>query len=237
MIQIKDLSVVLDNQTIFHNANIQVEDGKRTVFVGKSGCGKTVLMKAIEGLIECTSGDIIVDGVNICTSSYKKILQIRKSIAMLFQSSALMDSMNIYQNVAFPLFEHKKNQFSEKEIKDLVVEKLESVGLYNVLKKMPSELSGGMKKRVALARAIILEPKYIIYDEPTTGLDPGTSKDIIDLINKIHKMGFYTSIIISHDRDCIKETADRIAFIDKTKIIEFKDPTKFDFSVYNKHYK
>lgn len=234
MIQIKDLTVILDKQTIFSRVNLSFADNKKTVVVGKSGCGKTVLIKAIEMLIPSQGGTIEVDDVNIFALSLFQIKQMRKKIAMLFQSSALLDSLNVYQNIALPLFEHRAKELKETQIRKIVHQKLELVGLTNIMNKMPSELSGGMKKRVALARAIILEPKYIIYDEPTTGLDPATSSEIITLINKIHKKGDYTSIIITHDQDCIKQTAERVIHIYDTKVEEFEDPSFFDYSIYFK---
>ncbi|MCF7793613.1 MAG: ATP-binding cassette domain-containing protein [Candidatus Cloacimonetes bacterium] len=188
-----------------------------TTIVGESGCGKSVLMKAIEGLIVPTSGSIEIDGEKLLDQNRDGVKRIRKKMAMLFQGSALLDSLDVFQNVALPLKEH--TQTSDDEIFEIVEEKLNLVGLENVMHKMPSELSGGMKKRVALARAIILQPDYIIYDEPTTGLDPIIASEITSLIMKLHNNYNITSIVITHDLDCIKNLKSNIAMINDKKII------------------
>ncbi len=158
MIEIKNLSISFGDQEILKNIDFTILENRITIIVGQSGTGKSVLMKCIEGLIEPVEGSIIVDKKNIFTLSKPELNETRKKMAMLFQGSALLDSLNVYQNVALPLIEH--TELSETEILKEVKEKLKLVGLKDVLKKMPSELSGGMKKRVALARAIILKPKY-----------------------------------------------------------------------------
>ena len=217
MIKIKNLTVSFDDQTILENINLTIPENEITVIVGESGCGKTVLMKTVEGLYQPDAGEILIDDKEIFSLKRKEVQKIRQQMAMLFQNSALFDSMNIFQNVALPLYEHSKK--TDAEIREIVEQKLRLVGLENILTKMPSNLSGGMKKRVALARAIILEPKYIIYDEPTTGLDPSIASDIIGLIRRIHKTLQITSIVITHDLECIQKINGKMIMINDRKII------------------
>ena len=217
MIEIKNLSISFSDQKILNNIDLKILENQITIIVGQSGTGKSVLMKCIEGLIEPDKGSIIIDEKDLFTLNKLELNESRKKMAMLFQGSALLDSMNVYQNIALPLIEH--TGLSEDNILKEVKEKLELVGLKNVLTKMPSELSGGMKKRVALARAIILKPKYIIYDEPTTGLDPIIAEEISNLILKLQKQYDIASIIITHDMDCIRKIEGHIAMIHDKKII------------------
>jgi len=217
LIEIKNLTVSFDSQTILDNISLTIPENDITVIVGESGCGKTVLMKSVEGLFQPDSGKILIDDIDIFSSKKKELQKIRQKMAMLFQNSALLDSYNVFQNVALPLFEHTRK--SDTEISEIVTKKLKLVGLENVLSKMPSELSGGMKKRVALARAIILQPKYIIYDEPTTGLDPSIAAEINGLIRKMQKSFKITSIVVTHDLDCIEKIAGRIIMLHREKII------------------
>ena len=217
MIEIKNLSISFGEQKILQNIDLTIPENKITIVVGQSGTGKSVLMKCIEGLIEPDEGSIIIDEIDIFTLNKQELNETRKKMAMLFQGSALLDSLNVYQNVALPLIEH--TDLSEDDILKEVEEKLELVGLKDVLTKMPSELSGGMKKRVALARAIILKPKYIIYDEPTTGLDPIIAEEISDLILKLQKQYDIASIIITHDMNCIRKIKGHIAMIHDKKIV------------------
>ncbi|MBT5419279.1 MAG: ATP-binding cassette domain-containing protein, partial [Candidatus Cloacimonetes bacterium] len=225
MIEIKNLSISFSDQEILKNINFTISENKITIIVGQSGTGKSVLMKCIEGLIEPDEGSIIIDEKNIYTLNKPELNEIRKKMAMLFQGSALLDSLNVYQNVALPLIEH--TELSEAEILEEVTDKLELVGLKDVLTKMPSELSGGMKKRVALARAIILKPKYIIYDEPTTGLDPIIANEISNLILKLQDQYNIASVIITHDMDCIRKIKGHIMMIHEKKIVF--DGTYSDF--------
>lgn len=212
MIEIKNLSVKFDGIYILKDFNLKIPEERITVIAGRSGSGKTVLMKTVEGLIRPSSGTVIVDGIDIFNVNDTTLNEIRKKMALLFQSSALFDSLNVFQNIAFPLVEH--TDYTSEEIATLVDEKLSLVGLNNIHQKMPSELSGGMKKRAALARAIVMSPKYIIYDEPTTGLDPLIADDIINLILSLNQKYQHTSIIITHDVHCIAKTADHIVVID-----------------------
>ena len=217
MIEIKDLTISFDDKIVLDSINLNIRKNEMTTIVGQSGCGKSVLMKAIEALIIPRSGEILIDGTDLFSLSRKELNLTRRKITMLFQGAALLDSLNVYQNVALPLKEH--TNLSEKEILKLVEEKLELVGLIDLHKKMPSELSGGMKKRVALARAIILQPDYIIYDEPTTGLDPIIAEEITQLMLKLHNNYEVTSIIITHDRGCIGKVKGNIAMIHNKKIV------------------
>ncbi len=217
MIEINNLSISFGEQEIINNIDLKIKENQITIIVGQSGTGKSVLMKCIEGLIEPVEGSIIIDEKNLFELNKFELNETRKKMAMLFQGSALLDSLNVYQNVALPLIEH--TDLSEDEILNEVIEKLELVGLKDVLTKMPSELSGGMKKRVALARAIILKPKYIIYDEPTTGLDPIIAEEISDLILKLQKEYDIASIIITHDMNCIRKIKGHIAMIHDKKIV------------------
>ena len=217
MIEIKNLSISFGEQEILNNIDLKILENQITIVVGQSGTGKSVLMKCIEGLIEPVEGSIIIDEKDLFVLNKQQLNETRKKMAMLFQGSALLDSLNVYQNVALPLIEH--TDLSEDEILKEVKEKLELVGLKNVLTKMPSELSGGMKKRVALARAIILKPKYIIYDEPTTGLDPIIADEISNLILKLQSQYDIASIIITHDMNCIRKIKGHIAMIHDKKIV------------------
>ncbi len=216
MIEIKNLSVVFDGIYIIDDLSLTIPEGRITVIAGRSGSGKTVLMKTVKGLIKPAAGTVLIDGTDIFAIKEAELNQLRRKMALLFQSSALFDSFNVFQNVAFPLIEHSK--LSGNKVAELVNEKLSLVGMHDVHQKMPSELSGGMQKRAALARAIILDPKYIIYDEPTTGLDPLIATDIINLILSLQAKQKHTSIIITHDVFCIDKTADYIVVIDEGRI-------------------
>ncbi len=190
--------------------------------MGRSGTGKSVLLKHIIGLMEPDEGQIIVDGQDITKMSAKELLKIRKRFGMLFQEGALFDSMTVGENVAFPLYEHTK--LSEKEIWQRVREKLAQVDLLGAIDKMPSELSGGMKKRAALARALALEPEIVLFDEPTTGLDPVMQLNIGFLIKKTQQQHKLTCVVISHDIIVARATADRIAFLHEGVIIAQGSP-------------
>jgi phospholipid/cholesterol/gamma-HCH transport system ATP-binding protein len=213
MISVKNLSVSFDTKLVLDDVSCEIETQKITSIIGKSGIGKSVLMKAVLNLIPYQNGDIYVDGI----STETELPKVRKKMAMLFQNSALFDSLNIFQNISFPLFEHTKMTYTE--IYEKVVETIKMVSLPDILDAYPSELSGGMRKRAALARAIIQEPEYLIYDEPTTGLDPITGDGIIHMIGSIHRKLGMTSIVITHDPECIKTLSDNLIMIDDQKII------------------
>ena len=216
MIEIKGISKSFNGQAILNNINLEIKAKKITVIIGKSGAGKSILLKLLNKLIIPEKGSIEYEGKNLFDYNLKDLIEFRKKTGILFQGGALFDSMNVFQNVAFPLVEHFN--FSDEIIHEKVVEALKMVDLENILEKMPSELSGGMKKRVALARSIVHKPEYLFYDEPTTGLDPITAGNIIKLIKSIHKEMNITSIVVTHDRDCVSILADDIVMIYNQKI-------------------
>lgn len=196
---------------ILAGVSLKIRRGEVLCVLGPSGTGKSVTIRHVNGLEKPDRGDIKVFGESIVNLSEEELSPIRRRVAMLFQGGALFDSMNVEQNVAFPLKEHTKK--SDSEIADLVAEKLTMVGLPGTQKKMPSELSGGMRKRAALARSIVLEPEIIMYDEPTTGLDPVTSEKIAQLIAELNSRLQITSIAVTHDIVAARTIADRVAFL------------------------
>lgn len=217
MIDIQNISIGFGNQLVLENIDLKIPKNEITVIVGRSGCGKSVLMKTIEGLIVPRTGKILIDGTNVFALNKNELFNLRKKISMVFQASALLDSLNVFQNIALPLVEHSK--LSDTEIEVRVLDKLSQLGLKGAEKKMPSELSGGMKKRVALARALILKPDYIIYDEPTTGLDPIIAEEIIELILKLQNTFNLTSIIITHDLNCVNNLKGHLVLLEDKEII------------------
>lgn len=200
------------NNPILQGVDLGVGKGENLVVLGKSGSGKSVTIKCVVGLVEADQGEIKVFGTDITTVDNKHLNAIRVRIGFLFQNSALYDSMTVRENLEFPLKRHSKKQSAE-EINNAVMETLENVGLAEAIDKMPSELSGGMRKRIGLARTLILKPEVILYDEPTTGLDTITSREISELILAIQKKNKTTSIIITHDMACAKLTGDRIVIL------------------------
>ncbi len=217
MIEIKNLTVGFGDMIVLDEVTLTIPNHKTTVIIGRSGSGKSVLMKTVEGLFHPMQGQVFIDGVDIHAVKDDELFNTRRLLAMLFQGAALFDSLNVFQNVALPLVEHTNKKLDEINL--LVEEKLHMVGLSGIMDKMPSELSGGMRKRIALARAIILEPEYVIYDEPTTGLDPVSATEIIDLIISLQEKCNVTSIIITHDLDCIRRTGEHIAMLHGSKLI------------------
>lgn len=224
IIKIRDLHKNFGEQRVLRGVDLDIERGKITVIIGKSGSGKSVLMKHIIGLFKPDSGEIWIDDVEITRLKEKELNEIRKKFGMLFQEAALFDSMNVFENVAFPLREHKK--LTEREIKEIVEEKLYEVGLEEFGEKLPSELSGGMKKRVGLARALVLDPEIVLFDEPTSSLDPVTSLSVVDLIKKTQLRLKKTYLIISHDIFMMFKIADRIAFLADGKVVYYGVPEK-----------
>jgi phospholipid/cholesterol/gamma-HCH transport system ATP-binding protein len=196
---------------ILAGVSLKIRRGEVLCVLGPSGTGKSVTIRHVNGLEKPDQGDIKVFGQSIVNLGEEELSPIRRRVAMLFQGGALFDSMNVEQNVGFPLKEHTKK--SPSEIADLVAEKLTMVGLPGTQKKMPSELSGGMRKRAALARSIVLEPEIIMYDEPTTGLDPVTSEKIAQLIAELNSRLQITSIAVTHDIVAARTIADRVAFL------------------------
>lgn len=200
------------NNNVLTDFNLRLKKGENLVVLGKSGSGKSVLIKCIIGLLEPESGTINVFGKNIPDLDHDELDKMRAKIGFLFQSNALYDSMTVRQNLEFPLRRHWM-QVAQPEVDKLVQEALEDVGLAHTINMMPVELSGGMRKRIALARTLILKPEIILYDEPTTGLDPVTGKEIIELIMTIQKKYRSSSLIISHDMTCVRLAADRIVVL------------------------
>ena len=197
--------------------SLKLFNGENLVVLGKSGSGKSVLIKCIVGLLKADSGIINVFNRNVMTLTVKELGDVRQEIGFLFQSGALYDSMTVKQNLEFPLV-RLKPELAKKERDAKIVEVLENVGLSDALNKMPSQLSGGMRKRISLARTIIVDPKIMLYDEPTTGLDPVTSDEISLLINDIQKKYKTSSIIITHDIECARATANRLIMLQNGQI-------------------
>ncbi len=225
MIQLRDVFKSFNGHKVLQGLNMDMPQGKVTVVLGPSGEGKSVLLKHIIGLIRPDQGKIVVDGVDLDTLDARGFNEFRKKFGMLFQNAALFDSFSVTENVAFPMKEH--TDLSPEEIAEKVEEKLSLVGLKGVGDKMPSELSGGMRKRVGLARAIALEPKIILYDEPTTGLDPLMTDNINRLILETQKKLNLTSVIISHDIEATFQIADFIAMLHEGKLVAPGSPAEF----------
>jgi phospholipid/cholesterol/gamma-HCH transport system ATP-binding protein len=217
VIKIDNLEKHFGNLKVLKDVSMELFKGENLVVLGKSGTGKSVLIKCIVRLLDADSGKIDIDGIDINSLKEKELDTARAKIGFLFQSGALYDSMTVRENLAFPLKRLKKELTSE-EIETKIVEALENVGLPHVIDKMPSELSGGMRKRVSLARTIIVDPSIMLYDEPTTGLDPVTSDEISDLINEIQKKYKTSSIIITHDIECVRSVANRIIMLHEGKV-------------------
>lgn len=222
MIRLVDIHKSFGKQKVLDGLNLDIEDGKTTVIIGRSGGGKSVLLKHIIGLLKPDSGEVLIDGTDLTKLDDKSLNEIRKRFGMLFQEGALFDSMNVGDNVAFPLREQTK--MKEPEIHQLIIDLLRAVGLVDVDTKMPSELSGGMRKRVGLARALALKPHIVLFDEPTTGLDPIMIEAINRLIIDTQKNFNLTCVVISHDLDSIFKIGHRIAMLHQGKIIEYGTP-------------
>ena len=216
MISIRQLTKTLGAQRVLCGVDLEIEKGETCVILGRSGSGKSVLLKHLIGLFQPTSGEVWVEGEEITRLPERKLGGIRKTLGMLFQSGALFDSMNVAENLAFPLRE--RGVKNEKEIAERVAEALEMVDLAGEQAKMPEKLSGGMRKRVGLARTIIGRPACILYDEPTTGLDPIGSDSINHLIRRLQKRLQVTSVLVTHDMKTAFATADRIALLHEGRI-------------------
>lgn len=216
VIKIENLSKKFDDKIILDNISLNVMSGENLVVFGQSGSGKSVLLKCIIGLLTPDSGKIFIKGQDVTNLSQNKLNKIRKHTSFLFQGAALYDSMTVRENLEFSL---KRNvEISNKEAYEKVLYTLELVSLKEAVNKMPSELSGGMKKRIGLARAIITDPEIMFYDEPTTGLDPISSKEISELILDLQRKLKMTSIIVTHDLNCAHIISDRIIFLRNAKI-------------------
>jgi phospholipid/cholesterol/gamma-HCH transport system ATP-binding protein len=212
VIEIVNLKKAFGVQEVLKGVSLQLFEGENLVVLGKSGSGKSVLIKCIARLLKPDGGTIDVLGENVSALNIENLKEIRKKIGFLFQSGALYDSMTVKQNLEFPL-KRIKRHLTQKEVDEKVIEVLDNVGLTDALNKMPSQLSGGMRKRISLARTIIVDPLIILYDEPTTGLDPVTSDEISSLILEVQKKYKTSSIIITHDIECARSTANRIVLL------------------------
>lgn len=212
ILNIKNLYKSFVDNRVLIDFNLSIEKGESVVVLGKSGSGKSVLIKCIIGLLQPDSGAIELFGKNILSLGDDSLDKIRARVGFLFQSNALYDSMTIRGNLEFPLRRHWI-QLSQPEVDSMVLEALNDVGLAHTIDMMPAELSGGMRKRIALARTLILKPELILYDEPTTGLDPITSKEIIGLMKKIQEKYTTTALIISHDMNCVRLAGKRIVIL------------------------
>jgi len=212
MIEIKDLHKSFGSKKVLQGVNLTIEKGETLVVIGRSGCGKSVLIKHIVGLLQPDSGFVKVEGKIVGDLEEKDLYELRKNFGFLFQGAALFDSMTVEENVGLPLVE-SNIKHSKDEIKKIVEEKLELVGLDGILNLKPSELSGGMKKRVALARALVTNPAYILYDEPTTGLDPIMSDSIDQLIKDLSEKLNVTSVVVTHDMYSVKNVANKVAMM------------------------
>lgn len=209
---IRNLFKSFGNNHVLADFNLEIQKGESVVVLGKSGSGKSVLIKCIIGLLEPDKGSIEMFGKNIPDLDEQELDEIRAKVGFLFQSNALYDSMTIRENLEFPFRRHWI-EVSQDEVNTMVMEALEDVGLEHTVDMMPAELSGGMRKRIALARTLILKPEIILYDEPTTGLDPMTAKGIIELIVEIQKKYNTTSLVISHDMNCVRMASDRVVIL------------------------
>lgn len=224
LIEIQDLYKSFKKNQVLRGVNLTVEKGESLVIIGGSGCGKSVLLKCIVGLIQPDAGKIFIEGEDVTKLKDKYWNRIRKRFGVLFQGAALFDSLTVAENVAFPLKEN--TSLSQQEIDEIVTRKLHQVGLHDIEDRKPAELSGGMKKRVGLARAIAMEPEIILYDEPTTGLDPIMSDSINNLIIQMREQLQVTSLTITHDMTSAYKIADRIAMLYEGKTIVTGTPTE-----------
>ncbi len=221
MVTVRDLDMSFGDRKVLHDINLNVDSGEILAIMGSSGGGKTTLLRCISGLIEPTKGEILVDNVDVT----KEPEEARRHMGMVFQSAALFDYMNVQDNVLFGIRRQLRLKCPEQN--DLVRASLERVGLIGEEKKMPAELSGGMKKRVGIARALALNPRVLLYDEPTTGLDPITAYTIDSLIVSLRKELNVTSVVVSHDVSSVYRVADRIAFLHEGELIFIGTPDEF----------
>lgn len=212
VISVRRLEKSFGKNHVLHSIDLDVHQGENLVVLGRSGAGKSVLIKIIAGLMRPDKGEAVVLGKNVAQLSYRELDQLRLKIGFSFQHSALYDSMSVQENLEFPLRRHAKH-LSETEIREAVKESLKAVGLLHAMHQLPSEISGGQRKRIGIARTLILRPQIMLYDEPTAGLDPITSLEINGLINHVQRSFHTTSVIITHDLTCAKATGDRIAML------------------------
>ncbi|HNX90956.1 MAG TPA: ABC transporter ATP-binding protein [Candidatus Omnitrophota bacterium] len=222
MIELKNINRAFDGRVILKDVNLTIKTGESLVIIGRSGCGKSVLLKHIIGLLRPDSGNVIIDGLDIAACDYAQLNEVRKKFGMLFQNAALFDSMTVFENVGFQLIEYTNQSF--EKIGERVAECLKMVGLEGVEKMKPNELSGGMRKRVGLARALCMAPKIMLYDEPTAGIDPIMGDVITNLIRHTHDSLKLTSVTVTHDMRSAKKIADRICMFYDRKLVEVGTP-------------
>lgn len=216
MIEVRDLKKSFNGNRVLDGVNFTINKGEAVVIIGASGGGKSVLLKHLIALLQPDSGEVLIEGQNIADMNERQLIQVRRKFGMLFQGAALFDSMNVEQNVGFML--NREGRYTEKEVADRVAEVLDMVELDGTQQKMPAELSGGMRKRVGLARAVIYRPEIVLYDEPTTGLDPIVSDSIDQLIARVVKQLKVTSIAVTHDMRSARRISERILMLYKGKI-------------------
>lgn len=228
MIQVEHLYKSFNGQQVLEDINLQVKKGEILAILGESGTGKSVLLKHLIGLLKPDQGSVLIEARDITKMSERELLDLRKDIGYLFQEGALYDFMNVFENIAFPLREH--TAFDGKTIREKVRNILKLIGLEGIEAKYPAELSGGMKKRVALARAVILDSKILFCDEPTSGLDPLRSRDISDLIRGVARKLHCTTVVTSHDIQNSLRIADRLALLQNGRIAAIGTPSEFKAS-------
>lgn len=216
MIEVQELHKRLGTQDVLCGIDLTIQRGHTCVILGRSGCGKSVLLKHLIGLMQPTKGNVLIDGENISGLPERALLKVRRKVGMLFQSGALFDSMTVEQNLSFPL--HEQGIRDEKVVDERVKEALDMVDLLGAEKKMPEKLSGGMRKRVGLARTIVGRPECILYDEPTTGLDPITSDSINHLIRRLQRRLNVTSVVVTHDMKTAFHCADHVVMLHEGKV-------------------
>jgi phospholipid/cholesterol/gamma-HCH transport system ATP-binding protein len=218
MVEVTDLHKAFEGRAVLDGVTCQIPAGKISVVMGPSGTGKSVLLRHVVGLLYPDSGDVTVAGKSVPNLGEDELLELRRNVGMLFQDGALFSSMNLYDNVAFPLRQHTKK--SEREIKAIVMQRLEEVGLSESVKKMPNELSGGMRKRAGFARALVLEPELLLFDEPDSGLDPVRTALLCDLIKEIQQKYKSTGVVISHDIKSCFNIGDHIILLYGGKVVD-----------------
>ncbi|UGB38465.1 ABC transporter ATP-binding protein [Frateuria soli] len=222
LVRIRGLTTVLNGKTIFDALDLDIPRGKVTAIMGPSGTGKTTLLKHITGQMRGDAGEVRVDGRNVPELSREKLFELREKIGYLFQNSALLTDYDVFENIAFPLRQHTR--LPEVLIRNIVLTKLQAVGLRGAAALMPAELSGGMARRVALARAIVFDPMLILYDEPFVGLDPIALSQVLKLIRTLNETLGITSVVVAHELDAIKHVAERVCLIANGKVVAQGDP-------------
>ena len=230
MIEVKKISKSFNGENILEDISFNINKGECVAIIGQSGIGKSVLLKSIIGLIEIDAGSIIVDSISLNSIPFKSLQDLRSKFGMVFQFGALFDSMTVRENIGLAL--QRRLKIDKLEIDNKIMISLKEVNMEGTDNKMPSELSGGMKKRVGIARAIALNPEYMLYDEPTTGLDPIMSDSINKLISKFHKKGTVTSVVVTHDMKTVKDVSHRVIMLHNGKV-EFNGSTDDFFSSSN----